>query len=474
MTSQTKIKVKVKLSDLTPKQKIQVLRRELRQECLERDYQIDVLLALFISKQHGLFLGPPGTGKSMLLELACGAIDGRFFSYLMGDSTKVEELYGAIDPNALRDKGIYKRNTFNRLPQADVAYLDEVFKGSGGLLNMNLKTINERVIYNPEPENVPLRTMVGSSNELPEDESLGAFVDRFVFKCWFDYLQHDENILELWNRSTSGHKPNIQVKLNLSDLDRLWDEVQASIQVKPYLPLLLEIKKQLALKGYAISDRKWLQVLKFLQAYAFVTKEKGTNTKVIKELLPDCIWLDPSDREDIANIVTEVISELSDKPYKLLEESDNITSTFFNNLTLAAIQSGDWEVKGIKAAIELETRLAMIEDLRKMGSPADVCDKVQEAIENGILAIKISLANKNKAYAKALILKVENAIAALEVIDPTHDINAWGEATLATSRLLKSTREELDALGLDAVEALQQFVSLADRLKVAIETASKK
>lgn len=475
MTTQAKTKVKVKLSDLTPKQKIQVLRRELRRECLERDYQIDVLLALFISKQHGLFLGPPGTGKSMLLELACGAIDGRFFSYLMGDSTKVDELYGPIDPNALRDKGIYKRNNFRKLPQADIAYLDEVFKGPGGLLNMNLKTINERIVYNPDPESVPLRTVVGSSNELPDDESLGAFVDRFVFKCWFGYLEKDESILDLWKRSLLKHKPTIEVKVSLTDLDKIWLDIeQRTNDIEPQLPLLLEIKKRLTDKNHVISDRKWLQVLKFLRAYAWVVKEKTVTVDVIKQLLPDCIWLQPDDREEIARVIEETISELSDKPDKLLEESDEIVRTTFNFLTVVTLKNGEWEVQAIKALRDLETRLAMVDDVRKMGSPGDRCDAAQDAIEHGILALKVSLANKNKAYARALIAKASNVIVAFEGIDIKDGHSAWEEASTAAATVVRDTRLELDNLGVDAIEGLQQWAELRDRLTTAINNSTSK
>lgn len=468
-----KSRVKVKLSDLSPRQKIQVLRRELRNECLERDYQIDVLIALFISKQHGLFLGPPGTGKSMLLELACQAIDGRFFSYLMGDSTKVDELYGPVDPNNLRDEGVYRRNSRNRLPQADVAYLDEIFKGSGGLLNMNLKTINERVVFNPDPEKVPLRTVVGSSNELPEDESLAAFVDRFVFKCWFNYLEKDENILTLWERSVSGYKPNVQVKLSLSDLDRLWKDIQNQIDIKPQLPLLLEIKKRLADKGHTISDRKWLQVFKFLQAYAWVVKEKTVSTTVLKQLLPDCIWLQPDDRDEIANIIAEAIAELSDKPYKVLEESENMLSTLFSNLSPYTLKNGEWEIRAIGVARELETKLSMVQDLRKMGSPAEACDRAVEAIEHGILTTKIGLANKNKAYASALMLKAQKAVEAFLVLDPDR-LDSWYESSKMTAQVLKDTRSELDTLGTDAIEALGQLAALSDRLATSIKQTTKK
>ena len=68
------------------------------------------------------------------------------------------------------EKGVYKRNTTSKLPEAHFAFLDEIFKGNSAILNSLLTLINERLFYNGEtPIKVPLMSIIGSSNEYPEE-----------------------------------------------------------------------------------------------------------------------------------------------------------------------------------------------------------------------------------------------------------------------------------------------------------------
>ena len=68
-------------------------------------------------------------------------------------------------------------------PEAEVAFLDEVFLGSTAILNNLLTLINERRFRRGHTEvQCPLRVAVGASNDLPEDEALAAFADRFLLR----------------------------------------------------------------------------------------------------------------------------------------------------------------------------------------------------------------------------------------------------------------------------------------------------
>jgi MoxR-like ATPase len=75
--------------------------------------------------------------------------------------------------------------TAHMLPEADVAFLDEVFLGSTAILNTLLAILNERRFRRGHTDlRCPLRTCVGASNALPEDPSLAAFADRFLLRCF--------------------------------------------------------------------------------------------------------------------------------------------------------------------------------------------------------------------------------------------------------------------------------------------------
>ena len=69
------------------------------------------------------------------------------------------------------------------MPQAGIAFLDEVFKANSAILNSLLTLLNEREFDNGSGRlRTPLLSVVGASNELPADDSLLAFFDRFLVR----------------------------------------------------------------------------------------------------------------------------------------------------------------------------------------------------------------------------------------------------------------------------------------------------
>jgi len=71
------------------------------------------------------------------------------------------------------------------LPEAEIAFLDEIFQGSSAILNTLLGILNERVFRRGHTQlRCPLRICVGASNSLPTDESLAAFADRFLVRVF--------------------------------------------------------------------------------------------------------------------------------------------------------------------------------------------------------------------------------------------------------------------------------------------------
>ena len=112
-----------------------------------------------------------------------------------------------IDLRALRD-GVVQVETAGMLPEAEIAFLDEVFLGSTAILNALLGLLNERVYRRGSTMvHSPLRVCVGACNVLPEDPALAAFADRFLARVFVDPVADDrlEELLEV-GRAGDAHR----------------------------------------------------------------------------------------------------------------------------------------------------------------------------------------------------------------------------------------------------------------------------
>src|SRR6185436_7639348 len=96
------------------------------------------------------------------------------------------ELFGPIDLRRLRE-GVVEVETAGMLPEAEIAFLDEVFLGSTAILNTLLGLLNERVFRRGHTVKAcPLKVCVGASNAIPDDEALAAFADRFLVRVFLE------------------------------------------------------------------------------------------------------------------------------------------------------------------------------------------------------------------------------------------------------------------------------------------------
>jgi len=150
---------------------------------VERDEEARLVVLGVVAQEHILFLGPPGTAKSIIgkrLSQLCG---GAFFQRLFTRFTTPEEIFGPLSLKALENDE-YRRKIEGFLPTATVAFLDEIFKANSAILNTLLTVLNERQYDNGAGvrEQCPIRCVVGASNEFPETDELDALYDRFLIR----------------------------------------------------------------------------------------------------------------------------------------------------------------------------------------------------------------------------------------------------------------------------------------------------
>jgi MoxR-like ATPase len=311
--TQKQSQAKSDVQSSSAQERFEQLRRELNKIFLERQAVIDGTLAVLLTGGNVVLFGPPGCAKSWMLQQLCIAIEGAtFFDRLLQPTITPDELLGQPSLRSLQQHDDLIRNTKRRLPEAHIAFLDEVFRGNATSLNALLRLMNERVFENPEPQPVPLLFLCGAANNVPQDEDLSAFVDRFVYRPWLRYVRNLSSKRELINRARHNKKPSVSVRLTLDEIKTM----QAAAANVSYSDELVEdlVKCQVALEreGFYISDRKLQQLVKLLQAHALVQSDSQVYPESFHDLLPDCLWQkDPKERQKISQVLNQCIPDVN-------------------------------------------------------------------------------------------------------------------------------------------------------------------
>jgi MoxR-like ATPase len=362
---------------------------ELESPFVGRHEEALVITLALLTGEHVVLIGEPGTAKSAMARRSADLLDVKFFKYLLTKFTEPSELFGPLDIRALR-QGSYRRITTGKLPEAEIAFLDEIFNANSAVLNSILSIMQERVLYDGYTEiKVPLWTLVGASNRVPEEPELEALYDRFLFRQNVKPLDEEawESLIDAAWKLEMGNVERPPKVMGMEDL-RMLNSLLFKVDLTPIKSKLLRLFMIMNEKELHISDRRKGKIMKAVAAHALLNgrlQATESDLVVLKYTVP-------RDVDDFDKVNTILIEELKTKERILRELEEIAANVRASERSVAQLEAFDPRLldiyKNLKVAKgKIQNLVQDVEDeeIRRKA------EEVNELIENLTQEIMIKL-----------------------------------------------------------------------------------
>ncbi len=345
----------------------------------EREELVEMIAIALLTRKNLFILGEPGQAKSYAINLFRQHITGaRQFERLLSKQSDEEQLFGRVDLASLLPGSVsqavldqddvynYQRlnlkmmvdavssmkdepstwkqlreateklesrkaalavlhqneptvQTTGKIPDADIVFLDEIFKCNDGVLNSLLTALNERK-YTNEGRTYPIPTIsfFAASNEIPnfndpQEKILEALYDRLELKVVTENIEDRATRLAVLKSKQECAFGQVSVTISMEELAEMQLEVAAILVPDAANELADDILCELRKAGVFVSDRKYLNYYPIAQAKAWLSghsKMEPSDLLALKNYL----WRLPADREKVENVLNRLcVNPMLDK-----------------------------------------------------------------------------------------------------------------------------------------------------------------
>ena len=265
-------------------QRLRDVGRALDARFLDKAQLVRLLLVTLLAGEHMLVVGPPGTAKSALVRHLARLVDARYFEYLLTRFSEPNELFGPVDIKAFRE-GTFVRRIEAMLPDSEIVFLDEIFKSNSAILNALLSILNERRFFTGSQSlKVPLCSLFAATNEVPNDDALGAVFDRFLVRALSENLDsfHFHGLVERGVRAEiaelTGADEAIRPLVALSEIRKVQARMgQFMVFPEDWMARYKGFIFQIRSEGISLSDRRVVKLLKLFASSALIDGRPTVN-----------------------------------------------------------------------------------------------------------------------------------------------------------------------------------------------------